>query len=268
LSFFRKNYNPDVTITLIFSLSIFEFILIFECVINLRFVTFKQRGKNIMKKLFRSFVILLSFFTLISYTGCDSTETTDATVSVIFTLSSLTQKISDETIQLDDIKILLRDIKIKNQSGNREKNIKVGPFVVNLNLKGMTTDFAVGNVPPGNYDRIRFRIHTLEDAETPPDQEFIEGKLRYSVVVKGMYNSLPFIYKSKKSARKDLKLETPIQVTDNSTANLTITVDPVNWFYKDNVLMDPNDPANENDINKNIKHSFKRCFRDDDRNGK
>jgi hypothetical protein len=232
LSFFRKNYNPDVTITLIFSLSIFEFILIFECVINLRFVTFKQRGKNIMKKLFRSFVILLSFFTLISYTGCDSTETTDATVSVIFTLSSLTQKISDETIQLDDIKILLRDIKIKNQSGNREKNIKVGPFVVNLNLKGMTTDFAVGNVPPGNYDRIRFRIHTLEDAETPPDQEFIEGKL------------------------------------DNSTANLTITVDPVNWFYKDNVLMDPNDPANENDINKNIKHSFKRCFRDDDRNGK
>jgi len=45
-------------------------------------------------------------------------------------------------------------------------------------------------------------------------------------------------------------------------------VDPPNWFYKDNVLMDPNDSANENDINNNIEHSFKKCFRDDDKDGK
>ena len=221
-----------------------------------------------MNNLFRSFAILLSFFALTFYNGCDSTETTDATVSLIFTLSSITQKVSDDTIQLDTVKILLRDIKIKNQSGNDEMNIKAGPFVVYLNLSRMTTEFAVGNVPPGSYDRIRFRVHTLEDSETPPDPEFKEGSLRYSVIVKGMYNSAPFVYKSKKSAHQDLKLETPIQVVDNSTANLTITVDPPGWFYKDNVLMDPNDPANQNDINNNIEHAFKKCFRDDNKDGK
>jgi hypothetical protein len=221
-----------------------------------------------MKKLFRSFAILILFIAITFHNGCDSTETTDATVSVIFTLSSLTYKISDDNIQIDNIKILFRDIRIKNQSGNEEMNIKAGPFVVNLNLNGKTKDFAVGNVPSGIYDRIRFRVHTLEDSETPPDPEFKEGNLRYSVIVKGKYNSVPFVYKSKKSAHKDLKLEIPILVIDNSTANLTITVNPFNWFYKDNVLLDPNDPANENDIDNNIKHSFKKCFRDDDRNGK
>jgi hypothetical protein len=218
--------------------------------------------------LFRSFVILLSLFALTFYNGCDSTEINDSTVSVIFSLSSITQKVSDGTIQLDTVKILLRDVKIKNQSGNDEANIKVGPFVVYLNLFGVTTDFVENNVPPGSYDRIRFRVHTLEDSETPPDPEFKEGSLRYSLIVKGMYNSVPFIFKSKKSAHQDLKLETPLQIDDNSTANLTITVDPRGWFYKDNVLMDPNDPANENDINNNIEHSFKKCFRDDDKNGK
>lgn len=221
-----------------------------------------------MKNLIRSFTAIVAFFALAFYTGCDTTETTGGTVSVSFAPSGTTPKISAGTIQLDTVKILLRDIKIKNQSGNDETNIKVGPFVVYLNINDMTTDFAVGNVPPRSYDRIRFRVHTLEDSETPPDPEFKEGNLRYSVIVKGLYNSVPFVYKSKKSAHQDLKLETPIVVTDNSTANLTITVDPPDWFYKDNVLMDPNDPANESDINNNIERSFKKSFRDDDHDGK
>ncbi|MCH9030526.1 MAG: hypothetical protein IH819_13195, partial [Bacteroidetes bacterium] len=194
-----------------------------------------------MKNLIRSLAAIVAFFSFAFYTGCDSTETTDGTVSVSFSPSGTIPKISADTIQLDTVKILLRDIKIKNQSGNDEMNIKVGPFVVYLNINDMTTDFAVGNVPPRSYDRIRFRVHTLEDSETPPDPEFKEGNLRYSVIVKGLYNSVPFVYKSKKSAHQDLKLETPIVVTDNSTANLTITVDPPDWFYKANVLMDPND---------------------------
>ena len=220
------------------------------------------------KNLIRSLVVIASFFALTFYTGCDTAETTDGTVSISFSPSNITQKISGDTIQLDTVKILLRDIKIKNQSGNDEMNIKVGPFVVYLNINEMTTNFAVGNVPPGSYDRIRFRVHTLEDSETPPDPEFKEGSLRYSVIVKGLYNSIPFEYKSKKSAHQDLKLETMILVVDNSTANLTITVDPLSWFYKDSILMDPTNQSNESDIDNNIEHSFKKSFRDDDHDGK
>lgn len=218
--------------------------------------------------LFRSFVILLSLFAFTFYSGCNSTEINDSTVSVIFSLSNITQKISDDTIQLDTVKILLRDVKIKNQSGNDEVNIKAGPVVVYLNLNGGTTNFAVNNIPPGSYDRIRFRIHTLEDSEIPPDPEFKEGSLRYFVIVKGVYNSVPFVYKFRKSVHQDLKLETPIQVMNSSAANLIITVDhPLVWFYKDGILMNPNNTENQNDINNNIEHSFKKCIRDNDRDG-
>lgn len=222
-----------------------------------------------MKKVFYSFAILIAFSTLTFYTGCNSTEITDGTVSLMFSLSSITQKISNDAIQLDTVKILLRDVNIKDQTGNDEMNIKTGPFVVCLNLKGVTTNFAVNNIPPGSYDRIRFRVHTLEDAEISPDPEFKEGSLRYSVIVKGVYNSVPFVYKFRKSVHQDLKLETPIQVINSSTANLTIMVDhPLGWFYKEGILMDPNNTGNENDINNNIEHAFKKCFRDDDCDGK
>ena len=53
--------------------------------------------------------------------------------------------------------------------------------------------------------------------------------------------------------------KTPIRVVNNSVANLTITEDhPIGWFYKDGILMDPN----------NIERSFKKCFRDNDRDCK
>jgi len=134
----------------------------------------------------------------------------------------------------------------------------------------MTTDFAVGNIFPGTYDRVKFEIHKVEASETPPDPEFREGndsKLRYSVIVKGKYNSEDFIYKSRKSAKQDLKLETPIEVGANEIANLTIIVDPYTWFYDDIAPLDPTDPDNESEIDKNIKESFKKCFRDDNYDG-
>ena len=204
------------------------------------------------------------------FSACDTAETTNSTVSLSFHSSQPLAKVADDTIELDTVKILLRDIKIKNQAGNNEPNLKVGPFVVYLDLSGMTTDFAIGDIPSGLYDRIRFRVHKIEDSETPPDAEFKEGNnsdLRYSVIVKGKYNSEDFIYKSRKSAHQDLKLETPIEVDENEIANLTITVDPFSWFSDGTTLLDPTDPANENDIDNNIKDSFKKCFRDDNHDG-
>lgn len=135
---------------------------------------------------------------------------------------------------------------------------------------GITTDFAIGNIPPGNYDRIKFKVHKIEGSETPPDPEFKEGtdeSLRYSVIVKGTYNSNSFIYKSRKSAHQDLKLETPVVVEENGVANLTIIVDPYSWFTDGANILDPADPANENDIDNNIKDSFKKAFKDNDHDG-
>ena len=223
------------------------------------------------KSSYQSISLLISFFSaIILFTACDTAETNNSTVSLSFYSGQSLSKTLDDTIELDTVKILIRDIKIKNQSGNNEPNLKVGPFVVYLELSGMTTDFTVTDIPLGSYDRVRFSVHKIEASETPPDPEFKEGNdssLRYSVIVKGKYNSADFIYKSRKSAHQDLKLETPIEVDENEIANLTITVDPFSWFSDGTTLLDPTDPANENDIDNNIKDSFKKCFRDDNHDG-
>lgn len=219
-------------------------------------------------------LILLStatFLMLFAFTACDTTENTNGSMSLSFSNNTTLQKINDDTIELDTIKILIRDIKIKSKSGSDTSSIKVGPFVVKLNLAGTTTDFAINNIPTGSYDRIKFEIHKIEASETLSDPEFREGtdaSLRYSVIVKGKYNTVPFIYKSRKSAKQDLKLETPVTVDENGVANLTITVDPFTWFADSVSTLDPTDPANENDIDNNIKESFKKAFRDNNHDGK
>jgi hypothetical protein len=211
-----------------------------------------------------------SILMLFAFTGCDTSENTNGTVSLSFSKSTTLLKINDDIIELDTVKILIRDIKIKSKSGTDSTSIKVGPFVVKLNLTGSTTDFAVSGIPANSYDRIKFEIHKIEASETLSDPEFREGtdeSLRYSVIVKGKFNTVPFIYKSCKSAKQDLHLENPVIVDENGIANLTITVDPFTWFADGIIILDPTNPANESDIDYKIKESFKKAFRDNNHDG-
>src|SRR2546428_21934 len=59
---------------------------------------------------------------------------------------------------------------------------------------------------------------------------------------------------------------TPITVGPGTT-NFTVSVDVASWF-KDasGAFLDPNDPANAETINANIRHSF-RAFADEDHDG-
>jgi len=230
------------------------------------------------RKLYKGLISAIAFLSLVfASQGCDTTETTGSQISLSFFQGSGTQKINTD-IQLTEVKILLRDIKLEKESdgesegeeGNNEtecEDVKVGPFVVKLNLDGITTDFVVNNIPVGIYDELKFEVHKLESSETPPDPDFKDSTDRYSVVVRGNYNSVPFVYKSRKSAHQEIEFENLLVIEDNTSTNLTITVDPNSWFYKDGALLDPNDPANENDIDNNIEHSFKKAFEDDDHNG-
>ena len=214
-------------------------------------------------------VIIVFIFPLFLIVSCDTTETNNGTLSLSFSSGSSSQKVTADILTLETVKILLRDVKIKQQSGDDSLDIELGPFVVSLNLEGMTTDFVVSDIPPGSYDRVRFRVHKLGGSETPPDPEFRDGSdgSRYSVIVKGNINSIPFIYKSRESADQELQLVTPLEIGKSESANLTITVDPYTWFYNEGILLDPTDPANESDIDNNIENSFEKCFEDNNHDG-
>ena len=215
-------------------------------------------------------ICLLSILFLLS---CDTAETTSGTVSLSFSSGSSLQKIANDTLELTEVKLLLSNIELEmddgteGEDGDESITVLVDPIVINLNLDGSATNFAVANVPPGLYEEVEFEIHKVEASETPPDPEFKEGNadsLRYSVIVKGNFNTVPFVYKSKKSAQQELEFETPIEIVQNGVANLSIPVDPQRWFYKEGILLDPSNPANENDIDINIKDSFGDAYEDDD----
>jgi len=225
-----------------------------------------QTTKGAMQKL----SVLLMFFVFLFY-GCDnSTEVQNSGLSVTFFSGGSLQKVQNNTLQLNVVKALIRNLKFKSASSNDSSDIKLGPFVVHLNPDGINNEVLISNIPPGSYDRIRFEIHKVEDFETPPDPEFKDGESgseRYSVIVKGSFNSIPFIYKSRRSTYQDIELQTPITIEDNMSVNLTIMVNPYSWFFDEVDYLDPSDPSNESEIEMSIEHSFKNSFRDNNKDG-
>jgi len=125
-------------------------------------------------------------------------------------------------------------------------------------------------IPAGDYEKIKFEVHKLNDNETPPDPEFADANGRYSVIVKGWYLGNYFIYRSTKSAHQILNFPSNIPINTTYMSNITLIVSPYIWFIKNGVYLNPMDTANSNDIDNNIKDNIKnnlKAFQDRDRNG-
>ncbi|MBN8547088.1 MAG: hypothetical protein J0L60_13235 [Ignavibacteria bacterium] len=204
--------------------------------------------------------------------GCKDNSTGTApgdNVTVSMAKENSISKIPAEVLVLDTVKILLRDIKFSKPTGD-SSNVKIGPMVIKLNLNGTPTEFAAGRIDATDYGKIKFRIHKLEDTELVPDPEFIDGfspALRYSVIVKGRLNGIPFIYKSSKSAKQEVDFKKVLRFANDQRTNVTLFVDVNTWFLKGTAFLDPTNAANFNDIDNNIKDSFKKAYRDNDKNG-
>ncbi len=130
--------------------------------------------------------------------------------------------------------------------------LELGPLQVNLPLDPTTQLILDALVPAGTYAGVQAKL---------------EG-----VTVSGMFTPAggtvgqPFAFTSNAEAEIEMEFPTPITVGPG-TSNFTVSVDVASWF-KDasGAFLDPNDPANAETINANIRHSF-RAFRDEDHDG-
>ncbi len=212
-------------------------------------------------------IISASLFTNCHDSPTDSPPGNNITVSLA--IDNGLNKIGIDVIVLDTVKILLKDIKFRQAAGD-SSNVKVGPMVVKLNLTGTPTEFAAGNAVAGNYSKIKFRLHKPEDVDVISDPEFksgISGDQRFSVIVKGKFNGTPFIYNSTKTATQEVNLKSAINLTADVKTNVTLSVDVNSWFHRGLLILDPTNTANKNDIDNNIKDSFKKAFRDVNKDG-
>lgn len=229
-----------------------------------------------MKILKHKVIVLFSaliFTATLIYSCSDSTVTPGPVDN--FSISSMSSVDSAGDSQniliLDTVKILIKDIKLNVSNNNQDStNFKVGPFVLFLNLTSNINQISSAIVPVGEYEKVKFEIHKLNDNEAIPDPEFADANGRYSVIIKGRYLGNYFVYKSTKSAHQILNFPVNVSVNSESKSNLTLVVKPYIWFIKNDVYMDPTVAANSNDIDNNIKDNFKNClkaFKDDDKNG-
>jgi len=224
---------------------------------------------SIMKILnFNLIVILL----ILNLSGCKEDTVTSQADNLDFSVMGSTDSTDSNIgiLRLEIVKILLKDIKLNVSNNSDSNNFKTGPFVLNLNLLSNVNIISTSYIPVGSYDKVRFMIHKLGNNETPPDPEFVDANGRYSVIVKGTYSGVPFIYKSTKSAHQKLTFPNMLQVSASGKSNITLLVKPYIWFIENNTYLDPSDPSNANDIDNNIKDNINnnfKCFVDNDKNG-
>lgn len=173
------------------------------------------------------------------------------------------------SIIIDEAKALISKIELEKEPSGQNEIVINKLFVINLNSAEAITQLASTKIPAGTYNKIKFNVHKPEDNETPPDPEFKEGNggnQRYSVIIKGRYNGSSFVFKSGKSANIVLNFPDMINIQE-TLRNITLIINSSQWFKIGNDIINPSDPRFEDVINENIKNSFKRAFKDDDRNG-
>jgi len=179
-----------------------------------------------------------------------------------------TEEVNDNAdVNVTEAKGLLTEIELENNNVVTRR-IQAGPIVMPLNVAGVNSVLTSGIIPAGTYTKIKFQLHKPEDNETIPDPEFrtgSSGNQRYSFIIKGTYNGSAFVYKSRKTINIVLNLSSPLNLTTKS--NVTVLFKKIDWFRSGGVTFNPNDDDMSDVIDDNIKNSFKRAFKDDDRNG-
>ncbi len=229
--------------------------------------------KNFSAKIFRSIIAFVTIAILAAANGCGEDTVNTQADNLDFSAMSSGDSVGDNIgiLVLDTVKVLIKDIKLNVANNNQDStNFKVGPFVLYLNMASSVNIISTGFIPAGTYDKVRFMVHKLENSEPVPDPDFEDVNGRYSVVVKGRYSGISFVFKSDKSAHQKLTFPGNLQVSASGKSNITLHVKPYIWFIKNGVYLDPADPLNTSDIDNNIKDNINNNFKifvDNDRNG-
>jgi len=216
------------------------------------------------------FIILLAFTS-----GCGEDSSVTNSNGNTTDNTSLSVKL-DESVTganypvIIEAKALITEIELETEPSGTSQEIHSSPVVIYFNTGGQVISVTAANLPAGTWNKIKLKIHKPEDTESIPDPEFREGtsgNQRYSFIIKGTYNGSAFVYKSRKSADIIISLPTPL-VTGGSQKNITVLVNPALWFMNNGNVLDPTNPGNDDMIDDNLKNSFKRAFRDDNRDGR
>jgi hypothetical protein len=170
-------------------------------------------------------------------------------------------------VQIDELWMVIRDIKLGRPGVEGEVNAGNGPFLLHLAGAaldgGVTQEFSI-EVPAGTYDELRFIVHKLEDFEAigVPALDGPRASIAMALTVDGT-DQLTFTSDLNEAQR----MGGAFAVEDGqSPDNITISIDPAGWFVDGSGFLDPRDGASRQAIEDAIRTSID-AFEDDDRDG-
>ncbi|MBE2217902.1 MAG: hypothetical protein IAE90_06865 [Ignavibacteria bacterium] len=174
-----------------------------------------------------------------------------------------------DVVIVTEAKMLITDIQYERERDGLDQLHHTGPYVLNFSFDGSLREIFKGYVVRDIYTKAKFQVHKPEDNQSVPDPEFIEGTTsdkRYSFIIKGTFNGVPFVYKSKKSMNIVINLNSSSNI-NLKDQNVTIVFNRAGWFKSGTTVLNPNDAGNVDVIDNNIKSSFKKAFVDNNKDG-
>lgn len=203
------------------------------------------------------------------------TTTSAANLTITPGADGLTLTEGTHTLVLTQVEVLLENIEIERAGRNKGcddddddgcADIDRGPLLLNLPLDGTVERSVTVNLPIGTYDKIEFEIDDLDDdsrselATTRPEFRDV------SIIANGTYDGAAFVFSSRVEAEQEIRLPTPIVVTETSSdVAVTVSIDVGRWFVDNaGTVVNPSDAALKRAINDRIERSFEAFGNDDD----
>lgn len=221
--------------------------------------------------------VSLSFTTRTTAPLLDVTGAATAPRSVSLTVGTHQLVIDTATVVLKHLKLdgtsatPCAESESETEGGSDDcAEVELGPLVANLPLDDAVQTATVLQVPAGTYESMNFLLHRLS-GNSGADASFAQQHpelANRSVRVVGSYDGQPFVYTGTASQAVETEFSPPI-VVDTDGMNVTLAVNPVDWFRDaqgnliDPATANPGQP-NEQLVTTNIKRSF-RALHDDDR---
>lgn len=206
----------------------------------------------------------------------------------------VTIELGGDRIVLDQVELVLRKVKFEgvgtgacggsesmDVEGQAEEcgEFRAGPTLLDLPLgEGVVQTFSA-TVPAGSYDEVQLQIHrptnNNEDADflaQHPDFEDVSIRVSGTYQQAGGPAPVPFVYTTSLTAVVNVDFESPIEVSEGATLDVTLNVDLSGWFADRDAgrLVDPaqavHGQPSESSVEQNIRQSF-HVFEDENHDG-
>jgi len=205
-------------------------------------------------------------------------------------------EVGGHTLVLEQVELVLREIELKrsrddqcdddregsspsagsashdNDDDDGCEEFLAGPLLLDLPLGEGPERVVAIEADTGTYREVEFEIHKPED--DVGDDAFLAAHpdfVRVSIRARGRFDGVEFTYQTDLSAKQEYDLVPPLVVSEETSTNLTLTIDVTSWFKVGGQLVDPSQAnqgaAFENAVRDNIQRSI-RLFEDRDHDGR